>query len=260
MKKQKKVFHLPNSPKAKSLQRFKELWRTNPESMELRRKRGVEKRKRNCNKYKDELWNYFVNDNPEVEISPESLNRICYHFVNEKRNQGSKWTKLKSFKRFLTKYGFIKWDSERDLYLNCYKIKRLEDIRVETDRKKAEDEAQRIRDEAQQAEDERLRVERLEADRVQREAQRAEWEAQRIRDEAQRAEAKRIKDLNFYKEVKAYAIERLDNFRKEVNDCNDPKLKLDRDNFIRRIEDNLIKYDKLISELENCGEKLSVEN
>jgi len=179
MKKRIKVFHLPGSPMAKSLQRWKELWETNPESMEARRKRGVEKRRKNCGKYKDHLWNYFVSDDPGTEITPEYLNRICYHFANEKRNQGSKWTKLKCFKRFLTKYGFIKWDSERDLYFNCYKIKRLEEIRVETDRSRAADEAQ-------QAEDERLRLERLEADRVQREARQAE-------DEAQQAERERLR-------------------------------------------------------------------
>lgn len=251
MKKRIKVFHLPGSQMAKSLQRWNELWKTNPESMELRRKRGVEKRRKNCSKYKDHLWNYFVSDDPGTEITPEYLNRICYHFVNEKRNQGSKWTKLKSFKRFLTKYGFIKWDSERDLYLNCYKIKRLEEIRVETDRSRAADEAQR-------AEDERLRLERLEADRVQREAQQAEWEAQRIEREAQQAEAKRIKDLNYYKEVRVTSIELLDKLRKEASECNDPKLKPNRDNFINKIEKGLTKYDKLISELEKCGQELSV--
>jgi len=245
MKNRKKVFHLPGSPKAKSLQRWKEHWKTNPESMEARRKGAVEKRKRKCNNYKDHLWNYFVSDDPGTEITPEILKRICYHFINEKRNRG-KWTKLKSFKRFLTKHGFIKWDFERDIYFNCYKIKRLEEIRLETDRRKAEDEAQRIREEAQRAEDERLRLERLEADRVQREAQ-----------QAQQAEAKRIKDLNYYKRVRESAIELLDKVRIGANDCNEPKLKLDRDNFINRIENDITKYDKQISELEKCEAKCS---
>jgi hypothetical protein len=247
MKKRIKVFHLPVSAMAKSLQRFKELWKTNPESMELRRKRGVEKRIKNCNKYKDHLWNYFVSDDPGTEITPEYLNRICYHFMNEKRNQGSKWTKLKSFKRFLTKYGFIKWDSERDLYFNCHKIKRLEEIQVETDRRRAEEEAQRIREEAQRAEEKRLRLEQIEADRVQREAQ-----------QAQQAEAKRIKTLKNLKEQKVDGLKLLDTLRIERDECNDPTLKPNRDNFIRRIEEILIGYDKQISELEKCEAKLSV--
>ena len=246
MKNRRKVFHLPGSPMAKSLQRWKELWETNPESMELRRKRGVEKRRKNCNKYKDHLWNYFVSDDPGTEITPEYLNRICYHFVNEKRNQGSKWTKLKSFKRFLTKNGFIKYDFERDLYFNCHKIKRLEEIQVETDRRRAEDEAQRIRDEAQRAEDERLRLERLEADRVEREAQ-----------QAQQAEAKRIKTLETLKKQKVDGLKLLDTLRIERDECNDPTLKPNKDSFIRRIEEILIGYDKKISELENCEAKCS---
>ena len=253
MKNRKKVFHLPGSPMAKSLQRWKELWETNPKSMEARRKRGVERRRKNCSKYKDHLWNYFVSDDPGTEITPEYLNRICYHFVNEKRNQGSKWTKLKSFKRFLTKYGFIKYDFERDLYLNCHKIKRLEEIRVETDRRKAEDEQRRVELEAQQEAQQ-------EAQRIKEEARQAEWEAYRIEREAQQAVAKRIKDLNFYKEVRVTTIEVLDKLRKEASECNDPKLKPNRDNFINKMEKGLTKYDKLISELENCGEKLSVEN
>jgi hypothetical protein len=181
MKKRKKVLYPKGSPMEKSLQRFKELWKTNPESMEARRKRGVEKRIQNCDKYFEKLWALFVHQLGE-EISPEQLNRICYDIINEKRNRG-KWTKLKSIKRYLTKYRLIKYDFERDIYLNWRKIKHQEKERAEAERIKAEEEAQRIRDEAQRAEDERLRLERLEADRVQR-------EAQRIRDEAQQAVAK----------------------------------------------------------------------
>ena len=275
MKNRKKVFHLPGSPLAKSLQRWKELWKTNPESMELRRKRGVEKRRKNCSKYKDHLWNYFVSDDPGTEITPEYLNRICYHFVNEKRNQGSKWTKLKSFKRFLTKYGFIKWDSERDLYFNCHKIKRLEEIRVETDRSRAADEAQR-------AEDERLRLERLEADRVQREAQQAEDERLRVervkafsgQGKPQQAEAKppqahwvtqpqqagqsAVSNLRRLKLLREHSIKSMSEYMRQAEKEADTA-KLEKCQQMVEIYNNLLgKYELEISELENCGEKLSV--
>lgn len=230
---------------AKSLQRFKYGWDTNPESMELRRKRAVEKRRKNCSKYKDHLWNYFVSDDPGTEITPEYLNRICYHFVNEKRNQGSKWTKLKSFKRFLTKHGFIKYDFERDLYFNCHKIKRLEEIRVETDRSRAADEAQR-------AEDERLRLERLEADRVQR-------EAQRIRDEAQRAEAKPTQaepsELQRLKDLRAQRLRFLDSIRKQVLDH--PEQSHAWEPIIEKGKLFIADLEIKISELENCEAKCS---
>lgn len=303
MKNRKKVFHLPGSPMAKSLQRWKELWETNPESMELRRKRGVEKRRRNCNKYKDHLWNYFVSDDPGTEITPEYLNRICYHFVNEKRNQGSRWTKLKSFKRFLTKNGFIKYDFERDLYLNCHKIKRLEEIRVETDRRRAEEEAQRIRDEAQRAEDERLRLEQIETYKVRREAQHIEgeaqqakkkreaverWEAEKAEREAQQrhreaepqqAEAKPpqahretqpqqgtqaeqsvVSDLRLLKLKRRNALNQVQ-FYKIQSEKETDQAKLEKClHLLELYNEHLSRFDLEISKLENCGEKLSVEN
>lgn len=142
---------------AKSLQRFKELWKTNPESMEARRKRGVERRILNCDKYFDKLFALFVHELGE-EISPEQLNRICYNIINEKRNRG-KWTKLKSVKRYLTKYRLIKYDFERDIYLNWRKIKHQEKERAEADRRKAEAEAQQAETLADYAEDEAQRIE-----------------------------------------------------------------------------------------------------
>ena len=272
MKNRKKVFHLPGSPLAKSLQRWKELWKTNPESMELRRKRGVEKRRRNCNKYKDHLWNYFVSDDPGTEITPEYLNRICYHFVNEKRNQGSRWTKLKSFKRFLTKYGFIKYDFERDLYLNCHKIKRLEEIRVETDRRRAEEEAQRIKDEAQRAEDERLRLERLEADRVQRATQQGEAQQRNREAEPQQAVAKppqahRETQPQQGTQAEPSELERLKKMRERtlmvLKNTKDRAEKNTNRDYIEGFEqtiaglnERLVRTDLEISELENCEAKL----
>ncbi len=259
MKNRKKVFHLPGSPLAKSLQRWKELWKTNPESMELRRKRGVEKRRRNCNKYKDHLWNYFVSDDPGTEITPEYLNRICYHFVNEKRNQGSRWAKLKSFKRFLTKNGFIKYDFERDLYLNCHKIKRLEEIRVETDRRRAEDEAQR-------AEDERLRVERVKAFSGQREAQQTPQQAvakppQAHREtQPQQAEQSVVSDLRLLKLKRRNALNQVQ-FYKIQSEKETDQAKLEKClHLLELYNEHLIRFDLEISKLENCGEKLSVEN
>lgn len=287
MKKRIKVFHLPGSPMAKSLQRWKELWETNPESMELRRKRGVEKRRKNCGKYKDHLWNYFVSDDPGTEITPEYLNRICYHFANEKRNQGSKWTKLKSFKRFLTKNGFIKYDFERDLYFNCYKIKRLEEIRAETDRSRAEDEQRRVEREAQQAEDERLRLERLEAYKVEREAQRIKDEAQQAEDERlrvervkafigqgkpQQAEAKPPQahretqpqqgtqaepgELQRLKDLRVQRLRFLDSIRKEVLDH--PEQSHTWEPIIEKGKLFIADLEIKISELEKCEAKLSV--
>lgn len=243
------------------MQRWKELWETNPESMEARRKRGVEKRKRNCYKYKEQLWKYFVSDDPGTEITPEYLNRICYHFVTEKRNQGN-WTKLQSFKRFLTKYGFIKWDSERDLYLNCYKIERLEEIRAEADRRRAEEEAQRIRNEAQQAEEERLRLERLEADRVQREAQRAEPKPPQAHRETQPQQGGQsgLTDLRQLKLKRRNAINSI-SFYKTQSEKETDQAKLEKClHLIEIYNQHLSQFDLEISKLENCGEKLSVEN
>ena len=150
MKNRKKVFHLPGSPKAKSLQRWKELWETNPESMELRRKRGVEKRSRDCKRARDTIYRYFVFEQSLNEITPENLERICYQIKNRRRGQG-KWSKIKSVRRYLTRYGYIKYDFERDLYLNCYKIDRLEEIRLETEQRKAEAEARRSEPKSPQA-------------------------------------------------------------------------------------------------------------
>jgi hypothetical protein len=245
MKNRKKVFHLPGSPMAKSLQRWKELWETNPESMELRRKRGVEKRRRNCNKYKDHLWNYFVSDDPGTEITPEYLNRICYHFVNEKRNQGSKWTKLKSFKRFLTKNGFIKYDFERDLYFNCHKIKRLEEIRLETDRRKAEEEAQRAEDE------------RLEADRVQREAQQAVAKPPQAHRETQPQQGTQAEpsELERLKDLRVGRLRFLDSIRKEVLDHPDQSHAWEP--IIEKGKLFIADLEIKISELENCEAKCS---
>jgi hypothetical protein len=271
MKKRKKVLYPKGSPMEKSLQRFKELWKTNPESMEARRKRGVEKRIQNCDKYFEKLWALFVHQLGE-EISPEQLNRICYDMINEKRNRG-KWTKLKSIKRYLTKYRLIKYDFERDIYLNWRKIKHQEKERAEAERIKAEEEARRIREEAQRAEDERLRLERLEADRVQREAQQAEAQQRHREPEPQQAEVKppqahRETQPQQGTQAEPSELERLKKMRekqlgfhsfflaeaeKDTNPANAESWK--RNNEKRRllIADLEIK----ISELENCEAKCS---
>jgi multidrug efflux pump subunit AcrA (membrane-fusion protein) len=214
--------------------------------MELRRKRGVERRILNCDKYFDKLFALFVHELGE-EISPEQLNRICYDIINEKRNRG-KWTKLKSVKRYLTKYRLIKYDFERDIYLNWRKIKHQEKERAEADQRKAEAEAQRIKDEAQRAEDERLRLERLEADRVQR-------EAQRIRDEAQRAERERLKAEPQQAVAKpSQAHRETQSQQVGLPRFNLRQLKLLRDSAVRSVSEYEIKSEKETDQakLEKC--------
>ena len=251
------------------MQRWKEHWKTNPKSMEARRKGAVEKRKRKCNNYKDHIWNYFVSDDPGTEITPEILKRICYHFINEKRNRG-KWTKLKSFRRFLTKHGFIKWDFERDIYFNCYKIKRLEEIRAETDRSRAEDEQRRVEREAQQAEDERLRAQRLEADRVQRATQQGEAQQRHREPEPQQAEAKppqahretqsqqgtqaEPSELERLKGLRVQRLRFLDSIRKQVLDH--PEQSHAWEPIIEKGKLFIADLEIKISELENCEAKL----
>jgi pSer/pThr/pTyr-binding forkhead associated (FHA) protein len=173
------------------------------------------------------------------------------HFVNEKRNQGSKWTKLKSFKRFLTKNGFIKYDFERDLYFNCHKIKRLEEIRLETDRRKAEAEAQ-------QAEDERLRLERLEADRVQREAQQSIAKPPQAHRETQPQQGTQAEpsELERLKDLRARRLRFLDSIRKEVLDH--PEQSHAWEPIIEKGKLFIADLEIKISELEKCEAKLSV--
>jgi hypothetical protein len=201
--------------------------------MEARRKGAVEKRKRKCNNYKDHIWNYFVSDDPGTEITPEILKRICYHFINEKRNRG-KWTKLKSFRRFLTKHGFIKWDFERDIYFNCYKIKRLEENRAETDRRKAEDEQRRVEREAQQAE--------AKPPQAHRETQ-SQQGTQAEPSELERLKGLRVQRLRF-----------LDSIRKQVLDH--PEQSHAWEPIIEKGKLFIADLEIKISELENCEAKL----
>jgi hypothetical protein len=272
MKKRKKTFHAPGSPKALSLQRFKYGWDTNPESMELRRKRAVEKRSRTCRIDRENIYKYFVFQQSFNEISPEILEHICYQIRNGKSGRG-KFTKIKSVRRYLTKHRFIEYDFKRDLYLNCYKIAHEEKERAETDRRKAEDEQRRVEREAQQAEDERLRAQRLEADRVQRATQQGEAQQRHREPEPQQAVAK---PPQAHRETQAQPIsqsgltelERLKQMRERTlmvlkNTKERAEKNTNRDYIegfeqtIAVLNERLVRTDLQISELENCEAKCS---
>jgi len=251
MKKRKRVLYLPNSPMAKSLQRFKNAWKDYPESMELRRKRGVEKRSRKCKLYRDNLFKYFVYEQPLTEFSPEILERICYDIRNEKRDQG-KWAKIKSIKRFLTKYGFIKYEEERDLYLNCYKIKRAEEERAESDRRNA-----------QRKEEERLKLGQAEAEKLEREAQQRHREvepkptqAHRVTQPQQGTQAD-PGELERLKGLRDRAIKSLTWSISEAEKETDPTRAQGWRQGIAIYKERLSKIDLEISDLEKCGKKLS---
>jgi hypothetical protein len=181
--------------------------------------------------------------------------------MNEKRNQGGKWTKLKSFRRFLTKNGFIKWDFERDIYFNCYKIKRLEEIRVETDRSKAEDKQRRVeleaQQEAQRAEDERLRVERAKAFSGQREPQQAEAKPPQAHRETQSQQGTQAEpsELERLKDLRVGRLRFLDSIRKEV--LNHPEQSHAWEPIIEKGKLFIADLEIKISELENCEAKCS---
>ena len=244
---------------ALSLQRFKYGWDTNPESMELRRKRAVEKRSRDCRRDREKLYKYFVFQQSFSEISPEILEHICYQIRNGKSGQ-SKLSKIKSIRRYLTLYGFIKYDSERDLYLNCYKIEHEEKERAEADQRKAEAEAQRIRDEAQRAERERLYRERLEADRVQREAQQAVAKPPQAHRETQsqqgtQAEPSELERLKQRREGWIMGLKIKQGFLK---DCTYQPHIEQYEESIKRLSECIEDLDKQISELEKYEAKLSV--
>jgi hypothetical protein len=255
MKKRKKTFHAPGSPMALSLQSFKRGWETNPESMELRRKRAVEKRSRTCRRDRENIYRYFVFEYSLNEITPENLERICYQIKNRRRGQG-KWSKIKSVRRYLTLYGFIKYDSERDLYLNCYKIEHEEKERAETDQRKAEAEQRRVEQEAQRAEDERLRAQRLEADRVQREAQQAVAKPPQAHRETQPQQGTQDKpsELEGLKKSLEYRLGLLNWASTEAKKDIDPKA---WEGIIENTKRVIAKLELKISELENCEAKCS---
>ncbi len=258
---------------ALSLQSFKKGWDTNPESMELRRKRAVEKRSRDCKRARDTIYRYFVFEYSLNEITPENLERICYQIKNQRRGQ-SKWSKIKSVRRYLARYGYIKYDFERDLYLNCYKIDHEEKERAETDRRKAEGEQRRVEREAQQeaqrAEDERLRAQRLEADRVQRATQQGEAQQRNREAEPQQAVAKpqqahretqpqqgtqaEPSELERLKVLRVRKLRFLDGVRKQVLDH--PEESHVWEPTSERVKLFIADLEIKISELENCEAKL----
>lgn len=260
---------------ALSLQSFKKGWDTNPESMELRRKRAVEKRSRDCKRARDTIYRYFVFEYSLNEITPENLERICYQIKNRRRGQ-SKWSKIKSVRRYLARYGYIKYDFERDLYLNCYKIDHEEKEQAEADQRKAQAEQYKVEREAQQeaqrAEDERLRAQRLEADRVQRATQQGEAQQRHREAEPQQAVAKppqahRETQPQQGTQAEPSELERLKKMRERtlmvLKNTKDRAEKNTNQDYIEGFEqtiaglnERLVRTDLEISKLENCEAKL----
>ena len=252
-KKRKKVFYLPDSPMAKSLQRWKDGWENYPESMELRRKRGVEKNSKGWKNYRNRLWQCFVYEIADSEISPEKLRTVCESLSMNSKQNG---TKVKSLKAYLTKWGFIKWLPEKDSYLNLYRIKHEEESRAQADRRNA-----------QQAEEERLAVERLEAEKLEREAQ------QRHREETERARAQQspahrvtqsqqpsqpeISELEGLKRVRERTLKSISWSVSQAEKETDPARAQGWEKAVEISKNRLSKIDLQIYELENCGKKLS---
>lgn len=275
MKKRKKVFHAPGSPKALSLQSFKKGWDTNPESMESRRKRGVAKHSLARRRDREKLYRYFVFEYSLNEITPENLEHICHQIRNGKRGRG-KWTKIKSIRRHLTLYGFIKYDFERDLYLNCYKIDHEEKERAEADQRKAQAEQYKVEREAQQeaqrAEDEQLRAQRLEADRVQRATQQGEAQQRHREAEPQQAVAKPpqahretqpqpisqsgLTELERLKQMRERTLMVLKNTKERAEKNTNQDYIEGFEQTIAVLNERLVRTDLEISKLENCEAKL----
>ena len=251
---------------ALSLQSFKKGWDTNPESMELRRKRGVAKHSLARRRDREKLYRYFVFEYSLNEITPENLEHICHQIRNGKRGRG-KWTKIKSIRRHLTLYGFIKYDFKRDLYLNCYKIDHEEKERAEADRRRAQAEQYKVEREAQRAEDERLRAQRLEADRVQRATQQRHREAEPQQAVAKTPQAHRETQPQQGTQAEPSELERLKKMRERtlmvLKNTKDRAEKNTNRDYIEGFEqtiaglnERLVRTDLEISELENCEAKL----
>lgn len=215
MKKRKKVFHRPGSPMAKSLQRWKELWETNPESMELRRKRGVEENSKKCGRYRQWLQNYFAYEISSNEISSKDFESVCRYLI-ELKGKGSK---LRSVRAYLKRWGFIKWDTERQLYLNCYRVRLEEESQARLDPSKAK--AHRVTKPQQATQAEPSELERLKEARV-RTLKSLSWSIEQAEKETELTRAQGW------------------------------------ENGIAILKERLSKMDLEISELENCGQALSV--
>ncbi len=220
MKKRKKVFHRPGSPKAKSLQRFKHGWENYPESMESRRKRGVIGNSKKHERSRQWLQNYFAYEISDHEISPKDFESVCRYLI-ELKGKGSK---LRSVRAYLKRWGFIKWDTVKQVYLNCYRIKLEESSRTHLDRT-------------------RVPAKPSPAHRV--------TQAQQVR-QAEPSELERLKEV---KERTLKSISwSIDQAEKETE--------LTRaqgwEKALEILKERLSKIDLQISELENCGQELSV--
>lgn len=119
----------------------------------------------------------------------------------------------------MKRWGFIKWDTEKQLYLNCYRVRLEEESRARLDRSKAK------------------------AHRV--------TQAQQVR-QAEPSELERLKEV---KERTLKSISwSIDQAEKETE--------LTRaqgwEKALEILKERLSKIDLQISELENCGQELSV--
>lgn len=215
MKKRKKVFHRPGSPMAKNKQRFKYCWENYPESMELRRKRGVEENSKKCGRYRQWLQNYFAYEIRENEISSKDFESVCRYLIGLK----GKGSKLRSVRAYLKRWGFIKWDTEKQLYLNCYRVRLEEESRARLDPSKAK--AHRVTQPQQGTQAEPSELERLREARV-RTLKSLSWSIEQAEKETEQTRAQGW------------------------------------ENGIAILKERLSKIDLGISELENCGQALSV--
>jgi hypothetical protein len=145
MKNRKRIIYPYGSPMAKSLQRWKELWREKPEVMESLRQRGVQKKKKADWRYKVWISDIFEYKVGETELNPGRLSKIIYAILKDRKENGRRFMKIKSLKRYLVKHKIIKYDIERDLYFNLILIEK-QNRKAERERAiEIEREAERIK-------------------------------------------------------------------------------------------------------------------
>jgi hypothetical protein len=167
MKKRKRVIYPYGSPMAKSLQRWKELWREKPEVMESLRQRGVQKKKNADWRYKVWISDIFEYKVGETEFNPGQLSKIIYAILKDRKENGRRFMKIKSLKRYLVKHKIIKYDIERDLYFNLILIEKQNREAEEQRARKIELEVERVRKEKLRAEEaERKKVEEQRAGEI----------------------------------------------------------------------------------------------
>jgi len=148
--KKHRVIYPRNSRQAKALQRWAELWKSNPEQMERRRKRGNEA---NARKWlgEKETARYYLAAQPS-KLTPDQAKAFCIRVVNESRGR-SKMSpgRCESVRKRFSGWGLWAFDFNEGVYLNH--------PRIEADRRRAE-----------QAEAERLeKMDRAEAYRIEAE-------------------------------------------------------------------------------------------